>query len=58
MNRNDPEDRALFCELIAQALGETVSDLALLKDIHGRLMVSTITPTTTVPDLDNNNRST
>ena len=44
MNRNNPEDRSLFCEHIAQALGETVSDLALLKDIYGRLMVSIITP--------------
>jgi len=40
MNRNDAEARALFCSLIKQALGETVSDLALLEDINKRLMVT------------------
>ncbi len=47
MNRNTSEDRALFCQHIAEALGETVSDLALLKEIHGRLQVASIPPTTT-----------
>ena len=40
MNRNDSETRALFCSLIKQALGETVSDLALIEDITKRLTVT------------------
>ncbi len=48
MNRNTPEDRALFCQHITQTLGQTVSDLALLKDIHGRLMITDIVETTTL----------
>jgi len=39
MNRNDAEARSLFCTLIKQELGETVSDLALIEDINKRLMV-------------------
>ncbi len=50
MNRNNPEDRALFCQLVAEALGETLSDIALLKEIHGRLSVAEIIPSTTALD--------
>lgn len=39
INRNDSEIRTLFCTLIEQALGETISDKALLEDINKRLMV-------------------
>lgn len=42
MNRNSPEERALFTTLIKKALRETVSDLALIKDIQGRLMVTPV----------------
>lgn len=44
MNRNDSETRSLFCTLIKQAIGETVSDLALVDDINKRLMVDKSTP--------------
>ena len=41
MNRNEAEERALFVSLIEQQLGETASDIALLKDINKRLSVTT-----------------
>lgn len=41
MNRNNDEDRSLFCTLIKETLGETISDLALLEDINKRLTVAT-----------------
>jgi hypothetical protein len=44
MNRNDSEDRALFCTLIGQALGQTASDIALIEDINKRLMVVSAIP--------------
>jgi hypothetical protein len=40
MNRNDNEARALFCSLIEQALGQTISDVSLMDDINKRLMVT------------------
>ena len=47
MNRNEPENREVFCQLIKDALGETASDLALLVDIKKRLMtVATPAPST------------
>lgn len=40
MNRNEAETRALFCTLIEKALGQTVSDKALMEDINNRLTVT------------------
>jgi len=46
MNRNDAEVRTLFCTLIKEKLGETVSDKALIEDINKRLMVVISQPST------------
>lgn len=39
MNRNQGEERALFCELIKKLMGQTKSDIALIDDITKRLMI-------------------